>query len=210
MDDLQAILGIKYSPEQQQTLRELARRANDTLRIKNLLPNEYYVEWDIYGAGGRFRVPGKDIDMGYGPGQAVYPRYIAFKFFKEISNILLSAEMQQAISEENNRRITNGMKPMDKTAETAEELAFAAPFAPNNQDKLLELLPKIILGIEHEWGLDAVPMSKQPDRINWEKVISIIDRPASGQGKPTQQENVASASPSEPQVTEDVLKGVSA
>src|SRR5258708_24780996 len=103
-DDLNALLGIKYTPEQQVALQELARRKNDRLRIQNLLDADYYVEWaikDEIEPGGRFLVPGRIKDIGYGLGQAVHPRYIAFKFFKELSSIILSAEMQEKIDKEN-------------------------------------------------------------------------------------------------------------
>src|SRR5947209_16281830 len=155
MDDLEQILGIKYSPEQQAALTELQRRSNDRFRVYNPTFDDYFVLWDIHGAGGRFLVPGNNRDIGYGIGQAVHPRYIAFKFFKEISMKLLSAEMQLAIKQENERRAAAGMPAMDKTFERGEELAFAQSHLPNNPKKLMELLPKIILGIEQEWGMDT-------------------------------------------------------
>lgn len=204
MDDLNQLLGIKYTAAQQATLKELARRANDTLRVFNPLKDDYFVLWGIAdGTGGRFRVPGCETDMGYGLGQAVYPRYIVFKFFKEIANIILSAQMKQAIDTENERRRLSALKPMDKTAETVEELSFSAPYMPNNPDKLLELLPKIILGIEREWGMDTLPASVEPDRINWENVMNIINRPASGQGRET-----PPIAADVTTISEDVLKGV--
>ncbi len=188
-DDLNALLGIKYTPEQQVALQELARRKNDRLRIQNLLDADYYVEWaikDEIEPGGRFLVPGRIKDIGYGLGQAVHPRYIAFKFFKELSSIILSAEMQEKIDKENSERRLRGAKAMDKTFETGEELHFAQPFLPNNADKLLELLPKIIIGVEEEWGMDPIPYKATDDKVKWDHVMEIVNRPTKKISQPAE------------------------
>lgn len=177
-DDLSQLLGIKYSPEQQQSLRELERRSNDRLRVQNLLDRDYSVAWDLAGSGGYFMVPGKSRDIGYGPGQAVHPRYIAFKFFKELADLVLGAELKAAVDKENEDRASRGVKRMDKTFETGEELTFVFTnkLKTNDPDKLMELLPKIILGIEEEWGMNAIAYTKPQDTIQWEKVDAIINR----------------------------------
>lgn len=180
-EDLGQLLGIKYSPEQQAALKELQRRANDRLRVQNLLDDDYYVEWDLYGSGGRFLVPGKIRDIGYGLGQAVHPRYIAFKFFKELSQIMLSAEMQMAIEEENEKRRATGKDAMGKTLDDGKEgelhFVMSHNLRPNNPEKLMELLPKVILGVEEEWGMDPIPYKRTPDKIRWDQVEAIINRP---------------------------------
>lgn len=192
-DDLSELLGIKYSPEQAQALAELARRKNDRIRVQNLLDTDYYVEWALHDEkepGGRFLVPGRNRDIGYGLGQSVHPRYIAFKFFKELSNIILSAEMKKKVDEENSNREARGVKKMDKTFETGEELHFVQPYLPNNPDKLMELLPKIILGVEEEWGMEPIPYKAHDDKVKWDEVMAIVNRPTR---KIVQPENAAAA-----------------
>lgn len=182
MDDLQQLLGLtNQSPEQQQALKELARRANDRLRVQNLLDEDYFVAWDMYGSGGRFLIPARTKDIGFGAGQAVHPRYIAFKFFKEVSNIILSNEVNAAIDAENMRRKDMGRDEMDKTEAGGKEgelhFVMSHGLRTNNQDRLIELLPKVILGVEQEWGMDALPYQKSEDRIKWDNVMAMVNRP---------------------------------
>lgn len=181
MDDLENLLGIKYSPEQQATLKELARRANDRIRVQNLINEDYFVEWDTSGAGGRFVVPGIGKDIGYGLGQAVHQRYIAFKFFKEIAQVVLSAEMKMQIDAENDARRAKGMKAMDKTFAAGEEgeehFVATHGLRTDNATKLMELLPRVILGVEEEYGLNPIPYKQNNDQIKWEQVMEIINRP---------------------------------
>lgn len=181
-DDLEQLLGIRSTPEQALALKELARRANDRLRVFNPTTADYSVAWALHDEitpGGYFTVPSKNVDMGYGKGQSVVLRYIAFKFFKEITNLILDGERKMAVDTENDRREKAGMKPMDKTFETGEELAWIYKKGVNidRPDKLMELLPKIILGVEQEWGMDTIRYAPHEDAINWSKVMDIVNRP---------------------------------
>jgi hypothetical protein len=135
----------------------------------------------------------------------VHPRYIAFKFFKEISAIILSAEMQLRIEQENERRLKNGMKKLDKTLETSEELGFVYEnkLQPTGQEKLMELLPKIILGVEREWGMDQIAYKPREDRVKWEDVMAIVNRPTNGESKALPTEEKV-----ETKEDDDPLKGV--
>lgn len=211
-DDLQQLLGIHSNPEEALAIKELARKANDSLRIYNPTKEDYRVAWALYdevNPGGYFLIPGKDHDLGYGPGQNVHPRYIAFKFFKEITNIILDAEMQLAIQTENKRREKAGLSPLDKTFDKAEELKFVYSKGVNidRPEKLMELLPKIILGVEREWGMERLPYQEKKDQINWSDVLKIVDRPVDGIKQAESKEEVSSL-PVETSNNDEVLKGV--
>lgn len=208
-DDLQQLLGIRNDPTETVALKELARRANDSIRVFNPTSEDYNVAWALYdevNPGGYFLVPHKDKDIGYGKGQNVHPRYIAFKFFKEITGIMLSAEMVLAIERENERRLKSNMSPLDKTFATSEELKFIYQNKVNldRQDKLMELLPKIILGIEREWGMDALAYKPRVDQVNWADVLKIVDRPVGSDTKDV------IVKPQADRANDEVLKGVAA
>lgn len=181
MDDIEQLLGIKQDAQEALAMRELARRANDSLRVFNPLQDDYRVAVGLYDEvtpGGYFLVPGCNTDIGFGKGQNVHPRFVAFKFFKEISHIILDAEMRLRIQQENERRSSTGMKPLDKTFSTSEELGFVYEnkLQPTQQDKLMNLLPKIILGVEREWGMDTIAYKPREDVVKWADVMAIIDR----------------------------------
>ncbi len=178
MDDFSQLLGVQLRDDQIASLKEMARQANDRLRVYNPTDDDYYVAWDLAGSGGRFLVPSKNKDVGYGAGQAVHARYICFKYFKEMSNKILGERLKDAIEKENNDRMAKGFKAMDKSFDSQEELRFSGPYLVNNSDRLQELLPVLILGVEEEYGLDTQPVQKTEAQINWDKINSLVNRPA--------------------------------
>lgn len=179
-DDLEDVLGIRLKPNQKLALKELARRKNDTLRVYNPLPKDYYVGWGLYDQvepGGWFKIPGKIVDVGFGVGMSNQPRYIATKFFKEAALLILQSEQRQAIKKENDRRITNGFAKLKRQVDEDEESNFLmSEGLIINQEKYLQLLPKIILGVVHEWGLDQKPMQNFTKELSLEDLQSITDR----------------------------------
>lgn len=211
--DLSQLLGIRNDPEEALAMKELARRANDSLRIYNPTKEDYRVAVGLYDEvtpGGYFLVPGSEHDIGYGKGQNVHPRFVAFKFFKEITNIILDAEMQYAIQTENKKREKNGQAPLDKTFDKAEELKFVYAKGVNidRPEKLMELLPKIILGVEREWGMEALPYQKREDVVNWSDVLKIVDRPVNSGVSQATDSPEGHVEPVEATNSDEVLKGV--
>ncbi len=194
MDDFSQLLGVQLRDDQVASLKEMARQANDRMRVYNPTNEDYYVAWDLSGSGGRFLIPNKTKDIGYGPGQAVHPRYICFKYFKEMSNKILGERLKEAIDKENVDRVAKGFKPLDKSFDTQEELRFSGPYMVNNNDRLSELLPVLILGVEEEYGLDTAPAPKSEAQVNWEKINSIVNRPAR---RPEEAPQVATPPPNE-------------
>lgn len=179
-DDLEDVLGIKLKPQQKLALKELARRKNDTLRVYNPLPKDYYVGWGLYDQvepGGWFKIPGKTVDVSFGMGMSNQPRYIATKFFKEAALMILQSEQRHAINKENLRRTSNGFAKLKRQVDEDEESNFLmSEGLIINQEKYLALLPKIILGVVHEWGLDVKPMQNFAKELTLEDLQSITDR----------------------------------
>lgn len=179
-DDLQSELGIKLTESQKMTLKELARRRNDTLRVYSPLPEDYMLAWGIYDKkepGGYFRIPGKNTDAGLGVGMSDQPRYIATKFFKEASLIILQSRQIHAINEENARRKSHGFAKLSRTVDNDEVSQFLSEEGLIiDHNKYLELLPKIILGIVKPWGLDTKPMKRFQKELSLEDLVAITDR----------------------------------
>jgi hypothetical protein len=179
-DDLQDLLGIKLSADQKIALKELARRKNDTLRVYNPLPYDQYVDWGLYDQiepGGSFLIPGKNKDIGFGMGLSNQPRYIATKFFKECGLLILHSRQRTAIDAENIRRQKNGFAKMSKTVDNDEESQFLSiEGLIINHDSYLRLLPVIIKGIVHEWGLDQKPVQRFSRTLTLAELQEITDR----------------------------------
>lgn len=179
-DDLQDLLGISLSEGQKVALKELARRKNDTLQVYNPLPDDYYVEWGLYDQiepGGLFLIPGKDHDIGFGPGRSNQPRYIATKFFKEAAMLILQSRQRIAIDAENTRRKNAGFARLNRTTDNDEETQFLSQEGLMiTHDKFMELLPIVILGIVHEWGLDTKPIKRFQRTLTLDELQQITDR----------------------------------
>ncbi|HEX9060845.1 MAG TPA: hypothetical protein VF941_11755 [Clostridia bacterium] len=179
-DDLQELLGIQLSDGQKVALKELARRKNDTLQVFNPLPEDYYVEWGLFDQvepGGLFLIPGAKHDIGFGPGKSNQPRYIATKFFKEVAMLILQSRQRVAIDAENDRRRSHGFARLNRTTDNDEESQFLSQEGLMiNHDKYLELLPIVILGIVHEWGLDTKPIKRFQRTLTLDELQQITDR----------------------------------
>jgi len=157
--------------------------------VYNPLPKEYFVAWGLHDQiepGGYFRIPGKTEDVGFGPGLSNQPRYIATKFFKESALLILQSQQRHAIDTENERRRTNNFAKLKRQVDEDEESNFLmSEGLIINQEKYLQLLPKIILGIVHEWGLDVKPMANFQRILSLEDLQSITDREVGSEVDPT-------------------------
>ncbi|MHC4269155.1 MAG: hypothetical protein ACYSWS_03435 [Planctomycetota bacterium] len=159
---------------------ELERRANDILRIYNPTSERYVIEWDRKGGTKLFPVEAKS--------EAVYPRYIAKKYIKEMFQKILNDRAKEAILAENKRRIEGGMAEMDKTMKTNEQMAFEEKFYNPTNEEAKRIIALLYLGVESEYGIDRqAPMAEQKmdnkpifdralDEIQEEKGVSSIDK----------------------------------
>ncbi len=157
------------------TLREMARRANDRIRVYNFNKEDFKVMWDSF----IWTVPGKDTDSGQGKGQAILPRYVAENYVKHFTDFELGKIRDQAIKGENQRLIEKGNRPM--AIDSSERLQFETQYSLDNVERRREVIKQIWLGIEEEYGMEQTEamQPKVPDQKTIDqRLLDELDRPA--------------------------------
>lgn len=144
------------TPEQTATKKELERMSQDSVRVYNPTDKDFITRFD----GNRFVVPAKSRDIGYGLGQAVHPRYVALKYAKEMYTYLVESKMLDVLNKENERRRASGNREMDKWM-GGEGQVFGTAFITKEEENKLQLYSQLILGIEHEFGMDEIAEERQ-------------------------------------------------
>lgn len=134
----------------QATLREMARRSQDRIRVYNPLLEDFTVRFDSIG----FVVPGRTKDNGHGLGTAVLLRYVAENYRTHMIDKILNDKMDEAVNMENKRRADLGMLPMTKFI-GGEELSFCNALKTDNTEERKRLLAVIWLGIAERYGIES-------------------------------------------------------
>ncbi len=137
-------------------LREKERRSNDQIRVKNPTQTDYKVRWDSDKV---WIVPGRNKDAGYGKGEAVLPRYVAEKYMKEMTTMLIYKESDKKIAP---------LKESKKGDPNVHWPAFEERQAlRTNNPKLIDKhMSKLYLGVEKEFGRDMI----EPEEYETKKV----------------------------------------
>lgn len=162
------------NPQQATTLREMARKAQDRIRVYNPTDADYTIRWDGIG----FVVPARLKDNGNGGGQSILPRYIAQNYVKHMTDKILGEKMITAIKSENLRRQGTGQASMNQWEE---RIQFDTQFRIDNPDARRMVLEILWLGIEEEYGMED-PVREQdqaydPRPVD-EQILATMDRPA--------------------------------
>lgn len=123
--------------------RERQRQSMDQILVKNILNEKFRVVYD-------------GISWIVSPlAKRVFPRYLAKHFTKKLTDYILITKADQAIEEENKRRIEKGMSVMTKY-HGGEQQVFEGQFKVNNPHLRRDLYKQIWLGIFQEYGLDEI------------------------------------------------------
>lgn len=122
--------------------REMARKANDRIKVFNDTNEDYVVTWDKYP----HRVPAN--------GEAILPRYIAKKYVTEMTDKKLNYISDENVRMENARRIKKGMAVMNKHEE---QPVFEAKFAINQPQLRKPIIASLWGGVVEEFGIDQLP-----------------------------------------------------
>ena len=155
--------------------QELERRSSDSLRVFNPLDERYVVKYDKKDGVKLFAIEAKS--------EAVFIRYIAEKYIREMYDKIIITEADDAVRKENERRIKNGMAEMDKTLKTNEQMVFESKFYVGNDTRAKEIIALLYMGVEAEWGVDRSPQAEAQ---------SVDDRPSFDRALETVQEEKAS------------------
>lgn len=175
---------IEYTPQQVTNLRELERRSQDEIRVYNYTSEDFQVSWDRY----LWTIPNKDRDTGSGKGQAILPRYVAENYVKHFTDKVLSIVKDKAIADEQERRKEKGQELLKVDSE--DRLRYETQFRIDNPEKRRDIIKKIWLGIEREYGVDQIPDMAQPnldDRSLDQKLLAELEKPAQKREEETEQ-----------------------
>ncbi|HEC65809.1 MAG TPA: hypothetical protein ENI23_10965 [bacterium] len=124
--------------------RELERRSNDLLRVYNPMEKDYVIEWDRKEGVKLFRILGKE--------EAVFVRYIAEKYVREMFDKIITKKADDAILKENQNRVSKGMAQMEKWKD---QLAFESSFYTIDDVEAQRIIAVLYVGIDTEYGIDA-------------------------------------------------------
>ena len=92
-------------------LSELQRRALDLLIVHNPTQEQFVVQWNT---SERHVIPPAGTDQGYGYGNQMVTRYIAEKYMTEMTNKLLTLEVDDEVKGENEKRRRLGRSEMTR------------------------------------------------------------------------------------------------
>ena len=185
MDDLDSLM-MGGNPQEQErrakTLKEMQRRANDRIRVYNPTDEDFKVAWDTTGSGGVWTVPARTKDRGRGLGQEVLPRYVAISYVKHMTDKILGERMVNAVRAEDQRRIANGMRPMEIYGNTPESReVFEKKFKTDDMDSRAKILKILWVGIEEEYVSELASNNgeaKIEERSVDEQILDTLERTA--------------------------------
>lgn len=146
------------------THQELERQSQDLIRVANPTDVPYTVKWGGYG----HLVPARHQDIGQGAGQAILPRYIAFKYVEEMTKKIATEKQLDAVAIVNKKRIDAGREPLTKYDGPESEFQVMNAAKSREPNAEVEIASQLVLGIEQEFGLDAVPtqqVANQPPAL---------------------------------------------
>src|SRR3990167_2641189 len=135
-------------PQKQEAYkRELLRKSLDECKVLNPTSENYTIYWDKFP----HNVPAN--------GEAIFPRYIANKYMKEMTDKQLTFRSDENVRMENERRVKKGMALMDKHTE---QPAFEANFQINKPELREPILRSLWGGVVKEYGRD-IPLANRQE-----------------------------------------------
>jgi hypothetical protein len=145
------------NPQQAFIHAELERQSNDRIRVYNLLDEDFPITFDSH----TWIVPARTKDTyNVGNGQRILPRYIARHYVSKVTDYILGNRMVSAVKKENASRIAKGMAAMNLWQE---QEIFESNFRIDNMESRAKIANLVWLGVEEEFGLDAIKVDK-PER----------------------------------------------
>lgn len=132
--------------------QEMERRSNDLLRVYNPTDTDYVTQWDRKNGAKLFRVPKKE--------ETVLVRYIAEKYIREMYMKIVTDKTDQAVLEENEKRINKGMAEMTKWKDQS---IFDSKFYNPTDDEARRIIATLYVGVESEFGVDREIEDSKPE-----------------------------------------------
>lgn len=123
--------------------RELYNRSRDIIAVKNPTNKDYRVIFDMR----YFVVPAIQKDIGHGKGVATLQRYLAEKYVREMTNLLLSDRSRDLVNKQNEMRSEKGMLPLTKYPSDFSEESVESTVQINQIETRRDIVRVLWLGI---------------------------------------------------------------
>lgn len=133
-----------------ETKRELQRRSLDQLAIYNPLNVPFQTVYDGF------------THVIQAKSEGIFPRYIAEKMMREMTNHMINEDEKRAVEKENAKREAAGHQPL--TPEEKNAYVSAHGLMTSNEELRLSYMRQIYKGVSKEHGMDIAPTPKQIDK----------------------------------------------
>ena len=151
MSDLDEALGIKDPAVAHRDFvikRELEKRSQDTVLVRNPLQTEHTERWN----GMVYRFPPITVKTSYGYGVSAVSRFIGENYLKHMTDKILFAENDAAVDKENAKRAELGQLPMTKYMGGEQEQYENRINILKNPTKRATILEQLYIGVYEEFG----------------------------------------------------------
>ena len=171
---------LQLTPRQEVTLKEIKRKAFDSIRLFNPTDEDYQLHVDKTDTHGYWLIPNKTKDIGWGKGQRVVPRYAAELYKTHMVNNLINKEININVE----REVGERKEKSGKSLTPLEKQDVVASYWPTNEaEKRTELIKQIWLGVEEVYGYNKIE-DKTENEGNFdtrpldEQLSDALERPA--------------------------------
>jgi len=159
-------LGVKQQSQKESLWhREMARKANDIIRVFNPTDKDFVVNWE----GNKFRVSAKST--------AEFPRYIALAYRRDMVVQLINELSEKKRAEWEQKRKKEGAAPINDYEKNM--LLFPSEPRTDNEDLVRAFSKEIWLGTVKQFGLDEVAPQMQGNGVDLrtleDKVLEELD-----------------------------------
>lgn len=151
---------------------ELHRRSLDLIVVNNPLNDPYTVIWNTVEA---HLIPAGNQDIGYGNGNNMVPRFVAEKYMKEMTDKILTMEIDQMVANENKKRLKEGKEEMAKYQGGAQFIMEKKTDTPSDRERIMKSL---FVRIEREYAMgseqEMEPRTDSFERTSDDKLFDSI------------------------------------
>lgn len=166
--------------ESETLLKELARRANDIIRVHNPTQEEFVTVFSGYN----FPVPFVTNDIGFGNGNADIPRHVAQNYITHMADKMLTKRADNHIADLNKKRLGRGQAQLTPQEREIEE----GPYRTDNEKNRAEVIKTLWIGLVTKYGGDTPPPQPQ-DKVDHrpldQKILDdMADKPVSNEATP--------------------------
>lgn len=145
--------------------REMRRRSNDIIRVKNPTSNDFFVDWDHF----IHKIPANST--------ADVPRYIATKYCRDMKDHLINMENETKHKAIMDDRKLKGFPDYKSKWEENQETYMGPEYTRTNDYKVsTKIYDELWIGVVYEFGKDVVTSNSQIDSDVTQNEMEILKK----------------------------------